>query len=123
VSEHVKEISDGEFADAIGNGVVLLDYWAPRCGPCRMQGSVLEEVAAAVGDRATLVKVNVDENPAASAAFDFRSIPTLILLKEGKAIRQFTGLQSKETLVSAIVQAVSESLARQREGNEFRVVG
>jgi thioredoxin 1 len=104
MSENVREVSDSGFAAAIRTGVVLIDFWAPRCGPCRMQGPILEEVAAAVGDAASLIKVNIDENPQAANAFDFKSIPTLFLLKEGEVVQQFTGLQRKETLLSAIGQ-------------------
>ncbi len=104
MSESVIEVQDSGFAEAIRMGVVLVDFWAPRCGPCRMQGPILEEVAAAVGDKAVIVKVNIDENPKAADAFEFKSIPTLILLKDGEVMLQFTGLQRKETLVVAIGQ-------------------
>ena len=104
MGKNVIEASDGGFAEVIRTGIVLLDFWAPRCGPCRMQGPILEEVAAAVGDKALIVKVNIDENPKAADAFDFKSIPTLILLKDGGVMQQFTGLQRKETLVAAIGQ-------------------
>jgi len=102
MSKKVKEVQDSGFAEAIRTGIVLVDFWAPRCGPCRMQGLILEQVAAEVGDMAVIVKVNIDENPKAADVFDFTSIPTLILLKDGAVLRQFAGLQRKETLVSAI---------------------
>ena len=104
MSESVKEVRDSGFAEVIRTGIVLLDFWAPRCGPCRMQAPILEEVAAAVGDAAVVAKVNIDENPKAADAFFFKSIPTLILLKDGQVVQQFTGLQGKETLLSAIGQ-------------------
>ena len=104
MNENVKEVSDSGFAEAIRAGVVLVDFWAPRCVPCRLQGPILEEVASTVGDKVMIVKVNIDENPKAADAFSFKSIPTLILLKDGEVMLQFTGLQRKETLVSAIGQ-------------------
>jgi thioredoxin 1 len=105
MSDSVREVVDAEFADAIRTGLVLVDFWAPRCGPCRLQGPILEQVAAEVGARARIIKVDIDQNPAASNAFDFKSIPTLFLLKDGAVVLQFTGLQRKEALVSAINQA------------------
>ena len=102
MSENVKEVNDSGFAEAIRSGLVLVDFWALRCGPCRMQGPILEEVAAEVGGLASVIKVDIDQNPAAANAFDFKSIPTLILLKDGEVVQQFTELQRKETLVSAV---------------------
>ena len=108
MSEQVREVSDSEFAGAIRGGLVLVDFWAPRCGPCRMQGPILEQVAAEVGDMASVIKVDIDQNPVAANTFDFKSIPTLFLLKEGAVVRQFTGLQRKEALIEAI-RAAAES--------------
>ena len=107
MSEQVREIQDSGFADAIRSGLVLVDFWAPRCGPCRMQGPILEEVAREVCDLASVIKVDIDQNPEAANAFDFKSIPTLFLLKDGSVVRQFTGLQRKEVLAEAIRAAAA----------------
>ena len=104
MSANVKEIKDTDFADSIKTGVVLVDFWAPWCGPCRMQGPILEEVATAVGDKAAIGKVNIDENPASPAKFGVQSIPTLLLFKDGKVVKQYVGVQRKDELVSAIQQ-------------------
>ena len=102
MSENIKEITDAQFAETIKSGVVLVDFWAPWCGPCRMQSPILEEVATTVGDKATIAKINIDENPASATKFGVRSIPTLLLFKNGEVSQQFVGLQRKEQLTAAI---------------------
>jgi len=102
MAQGVKDLQDSEFASTVRQGTVLVDFWAPWCGPCRMQGPILEQVAAEVGPKATIAKVNVDENPESAHRFGVRSIPTLILFKDGRAVRQFVGVQDKRTLVGAI---------------------
>ncbi len=105
MAEGVKELTDADFDSVISTGVVLVDFWAPWCGPCRMQGPILEEVAAAVGDKAVIAKVNVDDNTQSAGKFGVQSIPTLILFKDGQVVRQFVGVQQKEDLVQAIENA------------------
>jgi len=104
MSENVKEIQENGFDDAIREGVVLVDFWAPWCGPCRMQGPILEQVASEVGNKASIIKVNVDESPSVAAKFGIKGIPTLLLFKSGKTVGQYVGLQRKDTLVAAIGQ-------------------
>ncbi len=102
MAEGVIELSGSNYEDATKSGVVLVDFWAPWCGPCKMQTPILEKVAAEVGDKASIGKVNVDENPELAAKYGIRSIPTLILLKDGENKQQFVGLQQQAALVSAI---------------------
>ena len=102
MSANVKEIKDSDFANSIKSGLVLIDFWAPWCGPCRMQGPILEEVAAEIGTSAVIGKVNIDESPLAPAQFGVQSIPTLILFKNGEVVEQYVGVQRKNELVKAI---------------------
>ncbi len=86
---------------------VLVDFWAVWCGPCRIQGPIVEEVATAMTGKAKVGKVNVDENPQKAQQFGIMSIPTIILFKDGKAVKQFVGVQSKETLVGELNKLMS----------------
>lgn len=102
MAEGVIDLDGTTYDDAVKSGVVLVDFWAPWCGPCKMQTPILEKVAVAVGDKAVISKVNVDESPELAAKYGVRSIPTLILLKDGENKQQFVGLQKEAALVSAI---------------------
>jgi thioredoxin 1 len=84
---------------------VLIDFWAPWCGPCRMQGPILDQVSAQVGERAVVAKVNVDEEPALAHAFGVSSIPTLVILRGDQVLKRMVGVQQAGTLVSALETA------------------
>lgn len=81
---------------------VLVDFWAVWCGPCQVQGPIVEEVAKTVGGKAKVMKLNVDENPVTAQKFGIMSIPTLMVFKNGMVVKQFIGVQSKETLLSEL---------------------
>ena len=81
---------------------VLLDFWASWCGPCKMVGPIVEEVETEVNGFAKVGKVNVDEQPELAQAFQVMSIPTLVVMKNGKPEKSVVGVQSKQTLVSML---------------------
>ncbi len=106
MSEYVREITDFEFDGIKAGGVTLVDFWAPWCGPCQMQGPVLDKVGSEYAGKAVIAKINVDEQREKAEEYGVMSIPTLILFKDGNIIRKFTGLQDGDTLGAAIRQAL-----------------
>lgn len=104
----VVELDNDSFDLAIEKGIVLVDFWAPWCGPCRMQTPILEDLARQLGAQATMAKVNVDVAPELAERFGIHSIPTLILLKNGQLFRQFVGVQPSVILARAIEEAAAD---------------
>jgi len=90
------------FSQSIENGVTLVDFWAPWCGPCKMQLPIVEELSSELQGQATIGKINVDEEPELASQFGVMSIPTLILFKDGQPVDKMVGLQSKEALKNKI---------------------
>ena len=96
------ELNDENFETETAKGVVLIDFWAPWCGPCKMLGPVLDKIADEIGDKAKIAKINVDNSPQLAQRFAVRSIPAIFILKNGETVDQFVGVQDKQKLVSAI---------------------
>lgn len=88
------------------NEPVLVDFWAPWCGPCQAMGPVIEELAKEVEGKAKVGKINVDENSKTAEEFGIMSIPALKIFKGGKVIQEFVGMQAKEILKEALEKAV-----------------
>ncbi|GLH64718.1 MULTISPECIES: thioredoxin [Bacillaceae] len=98
--------TDQTFAAETKEGLTLVDFWAPWCGPCRMVAPVLEEVDQVMGDKVKIVKVNVDENPETASKFGVMSIPTLLVFKNGELVDKTIGYQPKEALVQLLEKHV-----------------
>lgn len=95
----------GNINDIInGDKPVLVDFYANWCGPCKMQTPILQEVSAEMNEKARIVKIDVDKNPAIAAQYDVRGVPTLILFKNGKPVWRQSGVAGKDQLRKLINQ-------------------
>jgi thioredoxin 1 len=100
----VEAITDQNFQDVTGKGVVLTDFWATWCGPCRMQSPVVEQLADEYDGEVKFTKMDVDENPETAQGFGIMSIPTLMIKKDGQVVETLVGYHSKEQLDKILQQ-------------------
>jgi thioredoxin 1 len=106
----VIEVTDATFDEQVANteGVTVVDFWAPWCGPCRMVGPVIEELAEEYEGRVRFAKVNVDDNQQIAGSFGIRSIPTIGFFKNGEAVGGVVGAYPKEALQQVIEDVLSD---------------
>ena len=97
----LNELTDNSFEQAVkvSDVPVLVDFWAPWCGPCRMMAPILDGIAEHFAGRLAVVKVNIDENPALVDSYSVQSIPALCLISDGTVVKRITGAKSKSALV------------------------
>ncbi len=98
----VRDIKEAEYDESVKSGKVIVDFWATWCGPCRMQGALIDQKIVPEHPEITVLKVNVDEEPALAARFGVMSIPTLILYKDGQMLEQIVGLTKPDEILSKL---------------------
>ncbi|MEH7417212.1 thioredoxin [Neobacillus drentensis] len=102
----ISHVTDQNFTAETGSGLVLVDFWAPWCGPCKMIAPVLEELDAEMGDKVKITKLDVDDNPQTAANFGVMSIPTLLVFKDGEVVDKVVGFQPKDALAGVLEKHV-----------------
>ncbi|MBD1381150.1 thioredoxin [Metabacillus arenae] len=100
----ITNVSDQSFSTETSEGVVLADFWAPWCGPCKMIAPVLEELDQEMGDKVKIVKLDVDENQETAGKYGVMSIPTLLVFKDGEVVDKAVGFQPKEALAELLTK-------------------
>lgn len=105
------ELTDQNFEDRANTGVTVIDFWAEWCGPCRMIAPIIEELSSEYKEKALIAKLNVDENPEVSMKFGIRSIPTILILKNGEVVARHVGTTSKKNLARIIDDQLSPTQA------------
>jgi thioredoxin 2 len=102
-------VTDATFAQDVERSPVpvLVDAWAPWCGPCHMIAPIIDQLATELAGRVRVVKLNVDDNPRTAARFDLRSIPTLLVLKDGREVDRLVGVQPKQEIARRLARAIA----------------
>ena len=98
----IKTLNHKNFKTQIRTGIVMVDFWAPWCGPCKMMAPVLNDIAETDGDKVTIAKVNVDNQQQLAQKYKIRNIPTLVLFYDGKEIKRFSGIKTKKFLLKEV---------------------
>ncbi len=106
--DNVIHVSDGDFEEQVLKATVpvLIDFWAPWCGPCKAIGPVIEELAGEFEGKAVIAKMNVDDNPGTPGKYGIRAIPTLIIFKNGEVAEQVTGAVGKTQIIEMLNKAM-----------------
>ncbi|MEY2437265.1 MAG: thioredoxin 1 [Acidimicrobiaceae bacterium] len=109
MAEGISTLTDSTFDEEIGGSaeVVIVDFWAEWCGPCKMIAPILEEIATEQAGKMRVAKLNVDDNPDAARRFEVMSIPTLIVFKDGQPVRRLIGAKGKGQLLEELSEYIA----------------
>jgi thioredoxin 1 len=109
MADKVMELQDTSFASEVetSEGVVVVDFWAPWCAPCRMVAPIIEDLAEEYDGKVRFAKVNVDESPGVASRYGIRSIPTIGIFRDGEAVNGVVGAVPKQVLIQAIEEGLS----------------
>jgi thioredoxin len=105
MGEHLIVVDDSNFQETVASGISLIDFFAEWCGPCHMQTPILEALAAEMGDQVKFIKLDIDKSQKTTASFQVTSVPTLILLKDGKEVKRVVGVRDADALKELIASA------------------
>lgn len=105
----LEHFDGANFASAVAQGVTLVDFWATWCGPCKMQGAILDkmELPPELAGKVTIGKLDIDKEPMIAAQYRVQSIPTLILFKDGQPLETMVGVQRADVLIEKLTQAIA----------------
>jgi thioredoxin 1 len=102
----VVHLSAENFDETISNGLCLVDFWAPWCGPCKMLSPILDQIAGEVGDQIKITKANIDDLPEQCVKYGIRNVPEILIFNDGQVVAQLNGMQSKAKILDAINNAL-----------------
>jgi thioredoxin 1 len=111
MSENTVEVTDQNFEDVTREGYVLVDFWAPWCGPCRLVGPVVDQLAQDYQGRINVGKLNVDDNPQTAMKFRVMSIPTVILFKDGQPVETMVGAAPKNAYEARLEKHLGQAVS------------
>ena len=100
----ISALNTANYETETSEGIYLIDFWAPWCGPCRIQSMVLDKVAVGVEGNVNIGKCNVDDEPTLAAKFDVRTIPTMVILRDGKEVERLVGVQPEDVLLGKLTR-------------------
>lgn len=106
MADNLKHLDDSNFQGTVAKGVTLVDFFADWCGPCKMIAPIIEELSRELQGKATIAKLDIENAQEVTSQFQVTSIPTIIIFKDGKEVKRFVGVRSKDDLKNAVNAAI-----------------